>query len=381
VKITIFGTLPPLKGNAYYCWLAAKALSEKVFVEFISFKKLYPEKLYPGGVSENSHEFSVSPTDQLKIKRLVTYYNPLSWIRSAFLASSKVIILQWWSLPVGFIWIFVIVILRLRKKVVFLTVHNVFPHEKSFGYRFVFKIVCFFSNRYFVHTEINKKQLVDSFNISKSKIHIVSMGIHDLYLDSENISKQESRARLNIDKNIKMVLLFGNIRDYKGVKEFLEAASLLKQMMGNFLFVIAGEKWIDWKDYDNFIKDNQLEGLVKTYLKYIPMREVKYFFTACDLVVLPYRHFDAQSGVGNIALAFHKALLVTRVGGLTDLVKDERAVIERLNAVDLASKIKEVLQDEALNVKLAKDSKELSQYYSWNRFADETISAIEKLNS
>jgi len=60
VKITMLGTLPPLKGNAYYCWALSKELSKKIDLDFISFKKLYPEFLYPGGTLDKDVDFSIS---------------------------------------------------------------------------------------------------------------------------------------------------------------------------------------------------------------------------------------------------------------------------------------------------------------------------------
>ena len=47
------GTLPPLKGNAYYCMSLSREMSKHIVTEFISFKRLYPEFLYPGGVEDD----------------------------------------------------------------------------------------------------------------------------------------------------------------------------------------------------------------------------------------------------------------------------------------------------------------------------------------
>jgi len=48
-KITLIGTLPPIKGISPYCLELLKSLSKNIEVEFIGFKKLYPDFLYPGG--------------------------------------------------------------------------------------------------------------------------------------------------------------------------------------------------------------------------------------------------------------------------------------------------------------------------------------------
>ena len=88
-SVTLIGALPPLKGNAYYCASLAKELSKKINVEFISFRKLYPEYLYPGGAIDLDPEFHIKETGTLSIRRLITYYNPFSWIRAGFAARKQ----------------------------------------------------------------------------------------------------------------------------------------------------------------------------------------------------------------------------------------------------------------------------------------------------
>ena len=112
VKITMLGTLPPLKGNAYYCWALSKELSKKIDLDFISFKKLYPEFLYPGGTLDKDVDFSISANKNLKIRRLLTYYNPLSWLWAGLTARGQLVHAQWWSLPVAPIWIVIFSILK-----------------------------------------------------------------------------------------------------------------------------------------------------------------------------------------------------------------------------------------------------------------------------
>ncbi len=378
MKVTIFGTLPPLKGNAYYCWLASKALSEIITVEFISFSRLYPERFYPDGVSEFNSGFNIAPSEKLNIKRILVYYNPLTWFKAAFMASSEFVIIQWWSLPVGIVWIVVMSILRLRNKKIFVTVHNVLPHEKSFLYNFIFRIVCFLANSFFVHTKSNKKQLYDKFNIKENRINVVSMGVHDVYLGNGGLTRNQACTYLKLPIKRNNILLFGNLREYKGIRDALEAAIILKEKDFNFQLVIAGTKWTDWDNYERFIVENKILDYVKLYLEYIPMSDVKYFFIACDLVILPYRYFDAQSGVGNIALAFHKPLLVTKVGGLPDLVRDSNAVIDPFDPKGLACAIEKIIVDKNLKNKLINDAKDLSKYYSWQRFAEDTIAVLKQ---
>ena len=48
---------------------------------------------------------------------------------------------------------------------------------------------------------------------------------------------------------------------------------------------------------------------------------VRYYFCAADLIVQPYKT-ATQSGITQIAYHFEKPMLVTRVGGLPEIVPD-----------------------------------------------------------
>ena len=54
---------------------------------------------------------------------------------------------------------------------------------------------------------------------------------------------------------------------------------------------------------------------------FVPDNEVKDWFNAADMVVQPYKS-ATQSGVTQIAYHFEKPMLVTRVGGLEEIVPD-----------------------------------------------------------
>ena len=56
---------------------------------------------------------------------------------------------------------------------------------------------------------------------------------------------------------------------------------------------------------------------------FIPDERVKYYFSAADFVVQPYKT-ATQSGVTQIAYQFCVPMVVTRVGGLAEIVPDGR---------------------------------------------------------
>jgi len=112
---------------------------------------------------------------------------------------------------------------------------------------------------------------------------------------------------------------------------------------------------------------------VTTILEYVPMSEVSKYFIAADVAALPYRYFDAQSGVGSIALAFGLPMIVSKVGGLPELVLDDRAKIEADDVSDLSDKLLAILTNPTIAKKLSDDARILSEKNSWSRAVEATL--------
>ena len=55
--------------------------------------------------------------------------------------------------------------------------------------------------------------------------------------------------------------------------------------------------------------------------RYVPDAEVPLYFSAADLLCLPYRR-ASQSGVAHIGMAFGLPVVVSRVGGLAESMAD-----------------------------------------------------------
>ena len=95
-SVSLFGTLPPIKGISAYCIEQANCLSRKLKVEFNSFSSIYPELLYPGGTKEYSEVFTIKENKNLKIKRILSWYNPFSWIYVGLTNQGDIVHINWW---------------------------------------------------------------------------------------------------------------------------------------------------------------------------------------------------------------------------------------------------------------------------------------------
>jgi glycosyltransferase involved in cell wall biosynthesis len=119
-----------------------------------------------------------------------------------------------------------------------------------------------------------------------------------------------------------MILFFGIIRKYKGLKLLLTALSKLDDKQ-NVKLVIAGEFYEDRAKYTKLIKKLGLTSNVIVNAGFVDKNRVKYFFCAADIVAQPYLT-ATQSGVTQIAYHYNTPMLVTNVGGLPEMVPHEK---------------------------------------------------------
>src|SRR3989344_7347561 len=198
--ITHIGTLPPLKPNSYYSiMLINSLLSKGVSIDFISFKKMYPEFIYKLFFKDTQFHadknFVLNKKENLNVKYVINYINPLTWIKAAFLPKTEIVHLQWWSIPLVFVYFVIQGLLKLMGKKIILTVHNVLPHESSKLSIFLSKIAFLFVDIFVVHSNHNRITFSHCFNLPLEKISVIPMGIHDIY-KKDNITKLKARDKL-----------------------------------------------------------------------------------------------------------------------------------------------------------------------------------------
>jgi glycosyltransferase involved in cell wall biosynthesis len=224
---------------------------------------------------------------------------------------------------------------RLPKLTVIALTDNVIPHEKRIGDRM-------FTN-YFLqpchgYIAMSKSVLDDINSFVNNKPMLYSPHpIYDTF--GEHIKMDIARKKLQIESKKNVVLFFGIIRKYKGLELLLEAFATEKIKKLNLTLLIAGEFYDDPQPYLDYIEQKNLKETVILSNSYIPFDEVKNYFCACNIVVQPYIT-ATQSGVTQIAYHFNKPMIVTNVGGLPEMVENEKSgYVVETNANSIASAI------------------------------------------
>jgi glycosyltransferase involved in cell wall biosynthesis len=242
-----------------------------------------------------------------------------------------------------------------------MTVHNVKPHEKSRIKNLLNKSVIGLADKYIVHCEENKKLFLEDIRTNKD-IFVVPHGVEEI--ENPSIPKEDLRKKYGLSLNDTVLLFFGNIREYKGLDILIKS---LKDIDAKL--IIAGKPWTKFEEAKSIDK-LKLNDKIKLFLDFNPNEVVAELFKISDLVILPYKEFEAASGAGTVALNFGKPLVVTDVGGLPELVKDKNVITKPNCVEDLTEKIEYALKNLK---KLESDSKEIALKFSWKSVAQKTL--------
>jgi glycosyltransferase involved in cell wall biosynthesis len=320
MKICLVAPVSGWRGGVHqYSAHLANSLADRAEVEVVGYKSIFPLWLYPGHSKRLSGEVSVRK--EIPVHEILKYYSVLSSFKAATVIRDKVrpdvVDIQWIAPQHGLVLIPLISLLRRRPGAkIFLTVHNVLPHEPWIFDRALSRWTFKLSDRLLVHAQAMKEEILRNFREEASKIAIIPHGI--CTNGDIGVTRAEARERLGI-KEKHVILFFGFVRPYKGLDDLLASFKVLANKFDAAL-VIAGEFFAGLAEYQKELERNGIARRTYLFPRYIPYEEVALFFSAADIVVQPYARFSGQSGVTQTAYLHSLPVVATDVGGLPELI-------------------------------------------------------------
>lgn len=322
--ITILWPMPPLKGISQYLEGFVPALSKHKTVQVLSFRDMYPKALYPGGNFKDSAKKILS-YPHTTISHSINRRNTITWIKAWLSIEWSILHMQYRVRFLAPVYITIALIARYIKGIqIIITIHNVIPHESSRWKLYIDKLVYKTADHYIVHSENNKQQL--EHIIGTKDIHVFPHGI--IIHPHSKINKEQAKTSLWISTSSKILLIYWHIRPYKWLRHLLEALSLLIQEDKSYHLIIAGQCREDRSNYQEKIDTLWLSSHITRKEWFISEEESALLFSASDLLILPYTHFDAQSGVIALWLWYEIPILVSNLWWLTEIIDDSRYVFE-----------------------------------------------------
>lgn len=200
------------------------------------------------------------------------------------------------------------------------TVHNVVPHDtgkreaRRYGrlYSLPDALVC--------HTENARQQLIDVHGILPERVWVVPHG--PMGHEQPRIDRKVARRRLDFHDDEVIVLLFGNVRPYKGIEQCLSAWKTVQRKAPQARLVIAGggdKRHLD--QITRLVSEHGLEKSVRLDLGWIDEDKMIAYHEAADILAYPYRNIT-QSGALVSGMRYGRAILATDLPGFRDFLTD-----------------------------------------------------------
>jgi glycosyltransferase involved in cell wall biosynthesis len=254
----------------------------------------------------------------------VDYNNPISWWKACAFINRKqpqTVLIQWWTGSVAHMQIVLARAARRAGSKVVFEMHEVAdPIEDGNpllrGYSKLFgKLLLAYGNHFITHSESDRSLVSRTYQIDKENVTVIPHPPYDQYCNQ--IDSASAKRSIGVEEAF-AILSFGLIRDYKGIPCLIEAFdSLPSDVAENSSLLIVGEIWESRNAITDAVRNSRYSERIRLVDEYVPDSDVPIYFSASDLVCLPYLR-ASQSGVAGIATAFGKPVIVSSVGGLTE---------------------------------------------------------------
>lgn len=373
MNIVIVGPAYPLRGGiAHHTGLLSHALSARHTVELITFRRQFPSFLFPGTTQRESQGelFRVDARERLDS------LNPFTWIGVAreIRRRNPDLVIFPYSLPFFAPCYGIIAgLVRWRRstRTLFLC-HNVLPHERHPGDTLLTRWAFAFADLFIVQSEEVQRDLLRI--VPNAKVGLTHHPVYEMF--GTSIGKDIARGQLGITES-RVILFFGYVRKYKGLGILLDAfhTLLTSRQLNDILLLVVGEFYEDETAYRMQAEALGITSSVRFVARYVSQKEVTTFFSAADVVVLPYLS-ATQSGIMQIAYNFDKPVVASRVGGLAEVVLEGKTgfVVPPNDPTALADALRRLYTENHIE-EFARNVQAEKKKYSWEAM----VEAIERL--
>ncbi len=316
MRVCLIGPSHPFRGGvAHHTTLLYRHLRARHQVTFYAFRRQYPPWLFPGRTDRDP---SRRPLREDGVEPLLDSLDPRTWrdvARRVAEARPDLVVLPWWTAFWTPQFLTIARGARAAGARLLAICHNVVDHDARPGARWCARAVLGRVDHCLVHSaedEARLRALLPACSVSRA--------FHPLYDFSRAGLRPTAEARAHLGVAGDTILFFGFVRPYKGVDDLLQAMPRVLARRPVTLLVV-GEFWGGSTGFARRVAALGLAGAVRWVDRYVPNEEVALYFSAADVVVLPYVSGTA-SGVVQTAYGLDRPVVATRVGALAEVVED-----------------------------------------------------------
>jgi glycosyltransferase involved in cell wall biosynthesis len=303
-----------------------------------------------------------------------------------------------------------LLLLKIARRPTVMTLHSVVPHEsvwngffRRYGSQRLAPLKTLFflawtrvtlrlSTHIIVHSQASKSILSSQYGYPARNISVIGHGIEP----SITMSRLAAKELLGIDRR-KVVLNFGYIHEKKGIEHLIRAMGEVMRAHPDSLLVIAGGPHVshatrpnEFREYvdklTSAVREVHAENNVLLRAEYIPDDLLPMYFSAADVIALPYVEQFGTSGVLARAMASGRAVVATRVNPFFEMIEEgvNGLLVDPSSSKQLSDAIVRLLDSTTLRESLGANLKSSARDLWWPdvaRMHVEVYSSIADKNS
>lgn len=229
-----------------------------------------------------------------------------------------------------------------------------------------------FSEKIIAVSESTKNDIISHCGIDPTKIEVIYSGVSCSRPADEELNK--FKIKNNIPE--KFILFLGKIEPRKNIAGLIRTFEILKsdKNFKNFHLLIAGAKGWLYKNIFLMIENSKFKKQI-IWLNYIKDEDRKFYYSLASVFVYP-SFFEGFGFPPLEAMSCGTPVVCSFSSSLSEVTGDGVLLVDPFNSFDIASAIKNILNDKTLLKRLNEKSSKTAVGFNWRKTAEETLNIL-----
>ena len=220
-------------------------------------------------------------------------------------------------------------------------------------------------------SESTRRDVISHYSVAPDRVRTVLLGVTDEFMPMDSVRTRPTLERLGLEHG-RYVLVVGTLEPRKNLVTAIAAyASLPAALQERYPLAIAGMR--GWGDQRLSPQAAALvaQGRIRL-VGFVSDEDLPATYAGAAVFVYPslYEGFGLPPLE---AMASGAPVIVSNRSSLPEVVGDAGIQVEALDAEALATRMRELLEDDASRTRLAQAGRERSRQFTWDRCIDQTL--------
>jgi D-inositol-3-phosphate glycosyltransferase len=240
------------------------------------------------------------------------------------------------------------------------------------------------SDRVVAATAIDRQQIMRHYG-PLTPITVIPGGVDLERFRPRPRAAARAELGLGLGASERLILFVGRIQRLKGLEVLLRAFARLADLDAR-LIVVGGQPATSHESREIARLEHLATrlGIAErtSFVGAVAHDRLPLFYAAADATVMP-SSYESFGLVAVESLACGTPVVATRVGGLSSIVRDGETglLVPWRDAELFAERLRQLLEDDALRQRLARQARASVLEYGWDRIADEHLALYEEVRS